>query len=183
MLSTVETLLNPPKLWSRSEVLARPCPIPPQQGIYAWYFRSLPPGVPESLSPRFNGNHLLYIGVSPAYGNSKNNLRKRIQSHFRGNASSSTLRLTLGCLLSEVLGLRLRATGSTGRLTFADEERILSDWFEKHAFVTWVIHPTPWVIEKDVISKISPLLNLQHNESGAFHSTLSAIRLLTPTQN
>lgn len=176
MRSTVDTLLNPSNLWSRSEVLVRPCPIPLEQGIYAWYFRSLPPGVPESLSPQFDGLHLLYIGVSPAHESSKNNLRKRIQAHFRGNASSSTLRLTLGCLLSNTIGLRLRPTGSTGRLTFADDETILSDWLEQNAFVTWVSSPRPWVIEKDVISNISPLLNLQHNKSSPFHSTLSAIR-------
>jgi hypothetical protein len=51
----------------------------------------------------------------------------RNRYHYRGNAEGSTLRLTLGCLLSSSLGLRLRRVGSGKRLTFADGEARLSE--------------------------------------------------------
>ena len=44
-------------------------------------------------------------------------LRKRLRGHLRGNASGSTLRLTLGCLLADQLRLKLRPVGASKRLT------------------------------------------------------------------
>jgi hypothetical protein len=35
-------LLTPIKLWTRTEVLARPCPVPASAGVYAWF--SVPAG-------------------------------------------------------------------------------------------------------------------------------------------
>lgn len=29
---------------SRSEVLTTPCPVPADPGVYAWFFRAIPPG-------------------------------------------------------------------------------------------------------------------------------------------
>jgi hypothetical protein len=178
MCATIQALLTPSKLWSRSEALARPSPIPSESGVYAWFFRNLPPSVPRNYAPRFNGLHLLYVGISPAHDGSSNNLRKRIRAHFKGNASSSTLRLTLGCLLHRELGLRLRPTGTTGRLTYADGEATLSEWLEDNALLTWVRCLRPWTFERKIIHEISPLLNLQHNESSPFHAWLSEIRRL-----
>jgi hypothetical protein len=57
---------------------------------------------------------------------SKQNLRSRIKNHYRGNAESSTLRLTLGFLLSEKLGIELRRVGSGKRMTFSQGEKVLS---------------------------------------------------------
>jgi hypothetical protein len=37
-----------------------------------------------------------------------------IRYHYTGNASGSTLRLTLGCLLAERLGIQLRRVGAAG---------------------------------------------------------------------
>lgn len=172
----LRALLEPSKIWSRSEILTRPSPVPASGGIYAWYFRKMPAGVPISNSPECHGVRLLYVGISPAREGSLNNLRKRIRSHFNGNASSSTLRLTLGCLLSGELRLTLRPTGRTNHLTFGEGELILSNWLEKNAFVVWVPCSQPWVIERQIIHNISPLLNLAHNSTSSFHSQLSAIR-------
>ena len=75
--------------------------------------------------------HLLYVGISPnkpqRIGNpSKQNLRLKIKDHCQGNAESSTLKLTLGCLLSNKLGIELRRVGKGRRMTFHDGEDILS---------------------------------------------------------
>jgi len=32
-----DVLLNPARLWTRAEVLVRPCPVPREPGVYAWY--------------------------------------------------------------------------------------------------------------------------------------------------
>ena len=47
-------------------------------------------------------------------------MRERIPYHYQGNAEGSTLRLTLGCLLSEELDIELRRVGSGKRMTFAE---------------------------------------------------------------
>jgi hypothetical protein len=39
-------LASPGKVWSREEVLQRPCPVPAVAGAYAWWFREVPEGVP-----------------------------------------------------------------------------------------------------------------------------------------
>ena len=47
-------------------------------------------------------------------------MRERIPYHYQGNAEGSTLRLTLGCPLSEELDIELRRVGSGKRGTFAE---------------------------------------------------------------
>ena len=171
-----ELLLSPTSIWCSSQVLAQPSPVPEAEGIYAWYFRELPPAVPHGCAPEFQGLQLLYIGISPAYEGSSNNLRKRIRTHFNGNASSSTLRLTLGCLLANKLGLVLQLTGRTERLTYGEGEVELSAWLKANAYVAWFKHKQPWSIEDRIIHEVSPLLNLQHNKESVFYSELSGIR-------
>ena len=96
-------LLNPERLFSRAEALSRPCPIPANRGVYAWYFSSIPDGVPTDGCLSINGHTLLYVGISPKNDSSSQNLRKRITYHYRGNAEGSTLRLTLGVLLARLI--------------------------------------------------------------------------------
>ena len=118
----IQSFRAPARVWRRSEVLARPSPVPGEPGLYGWYFNKGSLGVPADGRQRYNGAHLLYVGISPSRlprntGSSRPNLRKRIRQHYRGNASGSTLRLTLGCILADELGLQLGPAGSTARLT------------------------------------------------------------------
>ncbi len=39
-------LVEPSRLWSRDEVLVRPCAVPTDLGVYTWCFRTILPGVP-----------------------------------------------------------------------------------------------------------------------------------------
>lgn len=175
-------LLEPKRLWSRAECLARDCPVPRVAGVYAWYFREMPPGIPAHDCCRVQGATLLYVGISPQRppGNggsgSRQTLRTRIRNHYRGNAAGSTLRLTLGCLLERELGLRLRRVGNGERCTFGDGERVLSDWMERNALVTWIPAAEPWHVEAQLIASLSLPLNLQHNGNHPFHGTLSTLR-------
>ena len=175
-------LFEPERLWSRQEVLEKPSPVPRQPGVYAWYFRELPPHVPVNNCHILGTNTLLYVGISPkeppknGSAPSKQNLFHRIRYHYRGNAEGSTLRLTLGCLLSERLGIQLRRVGSGTRMTFGDGENILSQWMHENAFVAWVVDPEPWLLEEKLIHEVSLPLNLDMNNRHPFHKTLSQVR-------
>lgn len=172
-----EALLLPAKLWSRAEILRqKPCPVPAASGVYAWYFRQFPAIIPSSDCLSYNELTLLYVGISPTSVNSKNDLRKRIVDHFRGNAFGSTLRLSLGCLLADELGIELSQVGSGNRKTFGSGETLLSDWMAQNAFVTWTVHPEPWYLEDELIRELSLPLNLRGNESHPFYPRLAALR-------
>jgi hypothetical protein len=158
------TLLRPTKLWTCTDLLARPCPVPASAGVYAWFFDWCPQGVPIEGLVRSNGFVLLYVGISPKPPNavgtaSRQTLRSRLRYHFRGNAEGSTLRLSLGCLLSQNLGIELRRVGSGRRMTFGAGERVLSDWLERTARVAWLACDQPWRIEKHIIRSVSLPLN------------------------
>ena len=182
MSANFERLIMPDRLWTRSEVLMRPCPVPREGGLYAWYFRRMPPGVPATGCHRVGDATLLYVGISPkrppmdGSPPSRQRLLTRIRYHFRGNAEGSTLRLSLGCLLAESLGIELRRVGSGQRHTFADGEIRLSEWMEENAFVCWLPAQEPWLLESQLISELSLSLNLSGNKDHSFHQQLSAAR-------
>lgn len=176
-------LLTPQKLHSRAEVLSSPSPVPAEPGVYAWYFDEIPPCVPTTNCIEGpEATRLLYVGISPkappkdGSPPSEQNLRKRITYHYRGNAEGSTLRLTLGCLLQDILGIQLRRVGSGNRRTFAEGEDILSEWMSRHAFVVWVTHQRPWQLEERLIERVDLPLNLAGNKRHPFQPKLSAIR-------
>lgn len=142
----LDQLIKPRRLYTREECLERKGPVPKKPGVYAWYFKETPPMVPLENCITHEGLSLRYIGISPSkpprQGKpSSQNLSKRIKTHYRGNVEGSTLRLTLGCLLSEPLGLELCRVGSGKRMTFHTGEDRLSDWMSENAFVTWVTYP------------------------------------------
>jgi len=173
----VSALLLPEHRWSRDEVLSRPSPVPAKKGVYAWYFREVPSGVPVAAHLKHNGYALLYVGIAPDKRRmdgkpSQERLRARIRFHFEGNAEGSTLRLSLGCLL----GLELRRVGSGRRRTFGKGEKRLSEWMELNAFVAWIEHSQPWTVEKYLIEELSPPLNLKDNEANPFYPTLCQLR-------
>jgi len=169
-------LIGPERLWHRAELLAHPGPTIPNAGVYAWYFRGMPQIVPQEECKKIDGCALLYLGIAPSSEASRATLRGRIRQHLKGNASGSTLRLSLGCVLSDNLNLRLQPTGHTGRLTFADGESELSRWMEGSAFVVWNECPQPWIHEAELIRALRPPLNLDHNEQHPFCNQLRVLR-------
>jgi hypothetical protein len=172
-------LLSPRKVWSRAEVLTCPCPVPRSAGVYAWYFREVPDGVPVKDCLMSEGLTLLYAGISPKAPprngrlSSTQTLYDRIRYHYTSNAAGSTLRLTLGCLLP---GVELRRVGSGKRFHFADDEPKVSEWMARNAFVTWLETPEPWNVEEAMFSAVSLPLNLDQNRNHPFHAALSATR-------
>jgi hypothetical protein len=177
-----EALLRPSALWTREEVLSKPCPVPSGAGIYAWYISGLEELVPLEGCITWQALPLLYVGIAPKQDPSngglpsKQSLRTRIRYHFRGNAAGSTLRLTLGCLLAERLGIELRRVSTGERFTFAAGETLLSAWMATHAHVTWQPVSSPWRAEQQLIRSICLPLNLDQNKHHRFHARLTALR-------
>lgn len=172
-----------------AEILARPCPVPATSGVYGWWFKSLPADIDtkqcKTLEDAEHGKlTLLYTGISPSAppkngkAPSRSNIRTRIRSqHFGGNAAGSTLRLTLGCLLADELGIELRRVGSGNRRTFQVGEPKLTEWMKENALVSWVVHDEPWILEHELIESLDVPLNLQGNLRNAYHPKLTQIRL------
>lgn len=174
-------LMPPTDIHSRAEVLRRPSPVPAVNGLYAWYFTDIPSIVPADGCLTLDGKTLLYIGIAPDSinkPNSRQSLRQRIRRyHYRGNAASSTLRRTLGVLLEEKSGFPLRRVGSGKRITLTHfGERYLDEWMEKNAFVAWMGHREPWLIERALLAELSCPLNIKDNAHHPFASILKKMR-------
>lgn len=164
--------------------MKRPSPVPASPGVYAWYFAQVPGGIDPTGCHVHDGKTLLYIGISPsappANGRppSRSTIKRRLQTHYGGNAFGSTLRLTLGCLLSDQLGVMLRRVGSGGRYTFTNPgEQRLDAWMAANAFVAWCPCELPWEVEQEILASGMPLpLNIAGNPCAAHKEYLSPIR-------
>lgn len=162
-------------------ILGFTCAAPASSGVYGWFFREIPPVVPVSGCLVADGLTLLYVGISPKQmpegRTSTQTVRSRIRYHYTGNAEGSTLRLTLGCLLAEKLGIELRRVGSGKRMTFTLEgERKLSAWIAENAYAAWTENTRPWELEAQLIASLSLPLNLDQNQHHGFSAELSRIR-------
>jgi hypothetical protein len=178
-------LLYPDRLYTALDVGGRPCPVPPRPGVYAWYFDEAPLGVDTKACHQVHDRYLLYVGISPKAPSlngkppSRSMLRQRIRTHYFGNAEGSTLRRTLGCLLSSNLGIALRRVGSGSRYTFTNPgEQALDRWMRQHAFVCWIETSTPWKIEAHLLSSgLSLPLNVDGNPCQEAVAAVRTVRL------
>lgn len=165
------------QLFGRADIVATPDIIPAVRGVYAWFFREIPASVPFDGCYRRDGLTLLYVGISPKNARSRQDLRKRITYHYRGNAEGSTLRLTLGTLLANHSDFPLCRVGSGHRMTFTHlGEQWLDAWLEQNAMVCWVEHFEPWLLEHEILRDHSLPLNIQDNRHHPFCMTLSKLR-------
>jgi len=178
----IARFVDPARVYSCEDVLARPSPVPAQDGVYGWWFRELPTHVVADGCCQHQSLRLLYAGISPnrppqnGRSPSKQTLQKRIKYHYTGNAKGSTLRKTLGCLLADQLGIQLRRVGSGNRMTFVEGEQALSAWMAENAYVSWVVRERPCELEGELITTLDLPLNLQGNPHNQFHSVLTGVR-------
>ena len=177
----LQPIIAPSVLHSRHSILSTPSLPPSVPGVYAWFFKDLPGSVPVDGCITKDSLTLLYVGISPdkiGKPNSKQNLRTRITTHFRGNAEGSTLRRSLGVLLSDLSGFPLRRVGSGRRMTLThDGERWLDDWMTENAFVCWLEHQAPWEFEDKLLSSLSLPLNIKGNRDHPFARVLTEARI------
>ncbi|QRY52154.1 GIY-YIG nuclease family protein [Mycolicibacterium septicum] len=172
--------------FTREEVFSEPCPVPELPGANGWWFRTVPAGIDVSGCRQRDGLTLLYVGISPTrppVGGkppSTQNLRKRVKYHYgvaNADADGSTLRKTLGILLADELGFKLRRIGSGDRRTFAGGEAVLTQWMAENALVSWMVHPEPWFLEEKLIATFDlPLNGQESNKGNAFYPELKRLR-------
>lgn len=168
------------RCYTREEVLSKSRPVPQAPGVYGWWFKKLPADIDTQECKKREGLTLLYTGISPketpknGARASTQNLRKRIRTHYAGNAAGSTLRLSLGCLLYKELGIELRRYGSMEkRRHFGKGEPYLSGWMHDNALVSWIEDDQPWILEKELIAELDLPLNCDQNQRNDFHETLT----------
>ena len=177
----LQSLINGVELYSRREILCTTSLPPPVPGIYAWFFKDIPGTVPADDCVTKDSLTLLYVGISPdkiGKPNSRQNLRRRITTHFQGNAEGSTLRRSLGVLLAQTSGYPLRRVGSGKRMTLTHSgEQWLDDWMTENAFVCWLEHQAPWEFEDELLGRLSLPLNIKGNRDHPFAKALTEARI------
>ena len=110
----------------------------------------------------------VWEGLSVIYvGQSKKSLRKRdVRQHFNGNAGSSTLRKSLGCLKGLTLVPRDVNNPSNGKTKFGDnDEQKLSEWMKANLLFYYCVNTQVDCLEAMLIKRFNPPLNLQGNKS------------------
>lgn len=152
---TAERILHPRTLTRPSDASTSP----KEKGIYGWYFSPGSLSVPAAEYTATDGYELLYVGIAPKDALSRSLLRPRLVRHATGDASRSTLRLTLGVLLANELGLSLGI--HQGRPNWGpDGEARLTRWLSEYARIAWAVDPTPWVAEDELLASATLALNV-----------------------
>ena len=177
----LQSLINGLELYSRRKILATTSLPPSVPGVYAWFFKDIPGDISVYDCVTKDSLTLLYVGISPdkiGKPNSRQNLRRRITTHFQGNAEGSTLRRSLGVLLAQTSGYPLRRVGSGKRMTLTHSgEQWLDDWMTENAFVCWLEHQAPWEFEEELLGSLSLPLNIKGNRDHPFARVLTEARI------
>jgi len=168
----------PTRLFSRAEVRQRPSLVPASSGVCFWYFRDIPSVVPTDDCQTLNGCTLLYLAIAPVKPkNPSVTLLSCIRRSYRARLDGSSLRKTLGILMEAKSGFPLlRVASGKGTTLTPAGERWLDKWMEENVLVGWAEHPEPWMIEYQLLLRLSPPLNISHNGHHPFASVLRQIR-------
>lgn len=174
MATPLAELTESAPLWSWGTDLA-----PPRlPGAYAWFSDTVPSFIPDQPLTKRDGLALLYVGIAPrasATGGRDPNrtaLAPRIRYHATGKADASALRLTLGCVLVDTLGLQLLQHPDEERFTWGAGEALLSEWIQTHLQVGWIVHSRPWEITDMAFRSLFLPLNLNVTDPTPFHRML-----------
>lgn len=169
---TAERILNPLFLRLADDVGIAPA----SPGIYGWWVKKGALDIPDAPYQEKDGHQLLYVGISPrrpsaAGHKSKSTVRDRLVTHATKDASRSTLRRTLGVLLTDDLGLTLGVHG--GREHYGPQgEALISRWLIENARVAWAVDPQPWEVEDELLADATLALNLD-GRTDAFARSIS----------
>lgn len=62
-------------------------------------------------------------------------------------------------------------------MTFTHEgEAALHSWMSEHALVAWKEHPQPWLVEGELLKRVSCPLNIDANGHHPYQPVLRALR-------
>lgn len=140
---------------------------PSSPGIYAWYFDEPPPYVPTSGCTFVKAGGwlfktkwwLLYIGRAEDLND--RNVNYHIKGEHYAEGTISSLRLSLGCLLSKKLDLILyyppESFGAYG-------DSKLNEWLKEHVRISWIEVKNIYVIEPEIIRNCTLPLNYKDND-------------------
>jgi GIY-YIG catalytic domain-containing protein len=148
---------------------------PATSGFYAWWCeRGAVPGGASAPPHPSEPCSLLYVGIAPNTAASGSNLRKRLRQHTGANIGSSTFRLGLAALLYESEGW---SPVWTDRPVLTIEDRAaLGAWQLEHLRVQWYEVEEPWMREAEVIERMRPPMNREHNERHPFYTSMGVAR-------
>jgi len=94
---------------------------------------------------------------------------------MQGNAEGSTLRLSLGCILADQLGIELRRMAAvTGSHSHGAKHCCRSGWKRTHECLARLREAGE--LEEELISPLNPPLNLDMNATNTFYLVLSELR-------
>ncbi|WP_336287430.1 GIY-YIG nuclease family protein [Gordonia hongkongensis] len=167
-------------MYDRGEVLHAGSVVPASPGVYGWWFQRPPSHLMDvSYCRSRDGMTLPYVGISPKRPSasgavSRQNLRRRLRTHYRGRASTSTPRLSLGALLADELGIQLALHGT--KRHFGVGEPVLSEWMGDNTRVSWLAVDEPWLVEEALIRQLDVPLNLEGNSHNPFYRDLKLAR-------
>jgi hypothetical protein len=169
--------LKSPDLYSPTEIQQKAASlIPPREGIYGWYFDTLPGATPADgcvniVEPETMRTWtLLYVGSSE-------NLYRRIATiHLVGKEKVlSTLRESLGAMLRTELRLQAHPRHDTYWFGEKGEQR-LDRWLKKHAQVAWITARASEAVEDELIKGLVLPLNRRGNKTHPFYERLGELR-------
>jgi hypothetical protein len=148
------------------------------RGVYAVLFDS-DEGVLEKSgylefdkSPpiRVHGYDLMYIGAS------LDPLRRRVLAHLTGNTKGSTLRMTVGMILSTDLNLEPIGNRRHAYYDFGEGEYRLTEWLLTHTRVAFIESDDPFGLEWSILQQVPLPLNISHRKRHGFSKYLLAMR-------
>lgn len=161
----VNYFAKPDEVFSLKDLQKNPTLCPSRPGVYGWYFDEPPPYVPKNgCTPVKTGFWpfrttlwLLYIGQA-------DKLKDRIMKYHIGGGhyaqgTMSSLRLSLGCLLSDRFGLKLYYPPES----FGEKDKKLNKWLEEHARIAWIETQYLDAMELGAIEKYTLPLNYKHS--------------------
>ena len=138
-------------------------------GIYAWYSdRTLP--LPQEYREglwRLDDCYLLYIGIVV-----DRPLQKRLRFHCRGYAGQSQVQQGLVAVLADGTTL---CRDASDLLRCLPDDQSLKAWMGQHCYFTWQKVPLPGSYEEDLIHRLRPLLNREHNKIHPFYDCLTGL--------
>jgi hypothetical protein len=154
--------------------------VPDEPGVYAWFFRPVPPHVPWADCLVRDGHRLLYVGIAPrrrisGRDRTRRTLRERMKNHLGGNIASSTLRISLAALLKGQKRIAMERTAH-GSVRIGEHERKVTSWMAASGHVVWLVHPRPWEIEEQLMRTYSLPLNIKGNGGHPFARELRLLR-------
>jgi hypothetical protein len=148
-------------------------------GVYAVFFNQSTQLVERSGYLQFDrqrpfskdGYDLLYVGAS------LDPVSRRVMEHLVGNTKGSSLRMTVGALMTIDLGID--PVGVKGRNYFDfgfDGEERLTDWFLANTRVASVASREPFREEQDLITTTALPFNINERRRHPFSKYLMSLR-------